>query len=70
MTQKQRKWITINEAMEITGVCRRTIYNWMINYKIEVRRTPSGQPRLNREQLLTNNSNTKNWINRENLGHE
>lgn len=52
MEKKQRKYITFNEAMEITGVSRRTIYNWITNYNIEVKRTPSGNPRINRLELL------------------
>ncbi len=67
--EKQRKYITFNEAMEITGVTRRTIYNWISNYNIEVRRTPSGNPRLNVSQLLNNvNKNKNRSVMKDNLG--
>lgn len=37
---------SVNQACEIVGVSRRTLYNWMAKGLVEVRRTPSGTPRI------------------------
>jgi excisionase family DNA binding protein len=47
-----RKTVNVNQACEIAGVSRRTIYNWMWAKKLDVLRTPGGSPRLYVDQLL------------------
>lgn len=37
---------SVNQAMVMTGVSRRTLYNWMAKGLIQVRRAPSGTPRI------------------------
>lgn len=44
---------TIQRAMKITGVSRRTIYNWMTQKRIRVLYTAGGAPRLYVSDLLT-----------------
>ena len=34
--------VHINEAADIAGVCRRTIYNWIAAKRVQVRYLPSG----------------------------
>ena len=42
----ERKTISINKAMELVGVSRRTIYNWITSRKVEYRRTAGGSVRI------------------------
>jgi hypothetical protein len=53
---KNRKYITINEAVEICGVTRRTIYNWLTEGFLDYGRTPSGSIRIDKICLI-NKSN-------------
>jgi len=38
--------VSIDRAAELTGVCRRTIYHWMEQGRIEFIRTAGGSPRI------------------------
>lgn len=51
--KRERRYITINEAAEICGVHRRTIYNWIEQgFLGDIVRTPSGNPRIDKLVLL------------------
>lgn len=52
-----RESVTIFQAMDIVGVSRRTIYNWMQSGKIETYRTAGGRIRIIRESLWRRGSN-------------
>ena len=45
--------VTINQAMNIDGVSRRTIYNWINNNKIDYCRTASGSIRIVKDTLFS-----------------
>lgn len=45
------RWLTVNEAAALVHVSRRTLYNWMAEGKLEVRRTASGAPRVRESSL-------------------
>ncbi len=47
----RRPTVSINQAAKLTGVSRRTVYNWMLRGLIEWRRTPSGSPRIFEDTL-------------------
>jgi predicted DNA-binding transcriptional regulator AlpA len=52
--KKERRYVSINEAAALCGVCRRTIYNWMEQgFLGEMIRTPSGAVRIDKQLLLT-----------------
>jgi len=42
----ERKTVSIIKACEITGVSRRTIYNWLSSGKLEYVRTAGGSVRI------------------------
>lgn len=42
----QRETVTIMKACEMTGVSRRTIYNWIAANKVEYLRTAGGSIRI------------------------
>ena len=42
----KRPTVSINKAAELTGVKRRTIYNWMHEGKVEYTRTAGGAVRI------------------------
>lgn len=44
MTDQQT--VTVNEACATVGVSRRTIYNWIAQGKVSVRRTAGGSIRI------------------------
>ena len=41
-----RRTVSINKAAELTGVKRRTIYNWMSTDKVDYTRTAGGAVRI------------------------
>ena len=47
-----RGYVNVKQAMEIAGVSRRTIYNWMEQGKLRTVRTPSGRPRIDPASLF------------------
>ena len=44
--EQYEEWVTINGAAELTGVSRRTIYNWIAASKLRTTRTASGSIRI------------------------
>lgn len=48
----KRPRVNVVSACLIAGVSRATLYRWMEQGKIEVVRTPSGQPRILADTLL------------------
>lgn len=46
-----RATVSIMKACEVTGVSRRTIYNWLASGKLEYRRTASGTVRIYEDTL-------------------
>jgi predicted site-specific integrase-resolvase len=52
MMHDGREVVGIARAMEITGVSRRTIYNWMCAQKLTVLRTAGGGPRFYLDELI------------------
>jgi len=46
-----RKTVSIPQACELVGVCRRTIYNWISSGKVQYVRTASGSVRIFEETL-------------------
>lgn len=51
-TTNDRRLVTIQHAMEITGVSRRTIYNWLSHNKLEFMRTAGGGVRIYADTLF------------------
>jgi excisionase family DNA binding protein len=47
-----RSLVSIEEAAEIVGVSRRTIYNWLADRKIEAVRTAGGAIRVYEDTLF------------------
>lgn len=47
-----RKTVTINQAAEIVGVSRRTIYNWLVGGKVSYTRTASNRVRIFADTLF------------------
>src|SRR5262245_861915 len=39
-------WLSVNEACEVAGVSRRTIYNWLGDNRLITRRTAGGSVRI------------------------
>ena len=48
---ERRSVLTIMQACVLTGVSRRTIYNWIDKEKIEIVRTASGNVRIYEDSL-------------------
>lgn len=46
------RWVNINQVMEIAGVSRRTIYNWVALGKLTRYETPMGKARFKRSDLI------------------
>lgn len=46
-----REVVTVNQAMEICGVSRRTVYNWIMEGKVERIYTAGNTPRIYKEDL-------------------
>lgn len=46
-----RRTVSINKAAELTGVKRRTIYNWMSTDKVDYTRTAGGAVRIFEDSL-------------------
>jgi excisionase family DNA binding protein len=46
MSDEAITWKSIKEACVFYGVCRRTIYHWIQDGKVQTRRTPGGQQRI------------------------
>lgn len=40
------QWVNIKQAMEITGVCRRTIHNWIKANRVTWRKTAGNGTRI------------------------
>lgn len=51
ITTGDRRTVNILQAMELVGVSRRTIYNWMASNKIEFVRTAGGNIRIFEDTL-------------------
>lgn len=47
-----RKIVSIQEACELAGVTRRTIYNWMAHNRLECIRTAGGSLRIYADSLF------------------
>lgn len=63
----ERRYVTIDEAAAICGVCRRTIYYWITEGFLGVeKRTPSGSLRIDRTTLISE-SNKRRQNYKENL---
>jgi len=52
MINNKKEIVTINHAMEIAAVSRRTIYNWIAEDKIDYTRTAGGSVRIIRDTLF------------------
>lgn len=48
----RRPKVNVAQAATIASVHRNTIYNWIAAGKVEVVRTPTGQPRIFADTLL------------------
>lgn len=46
------QWLTIDEAAQVCGVHRRTVYRWLREGRLVVVRTPSGRVRIDAACLL------------------
>lgn len=46
------RYVNIDQAAEIAGVCRRTIYNWLKTGRVTFVRTPSGSIRIDPDTLF------------------
>lgn len=55
----KRPTVTIMKACEMTGVSRRTIYNWIGKSKVEYVRTAGGGIRIFQDTLFTSPSNNQ-----------
>jgi excisionase family DNA binding protein len=53
------KWISISDAARVAHVSRRTIYNWLKEGKLEMKRLVSGSPRINEESLWKKNESPR-----------
>lgn len=53
MGDTEEVWLTIQEAMTLAKVSRRTIYHWLAKGKLDTRRTPGGYMRIAQSCLLT-----------------
>ena len=42
----------VAQVMALCGVCRRTVYNWIRQNKVETVRTPTGRIRIYEDSLL------------------
>lgn len=51
MEHDGRELVTINRACELAGICRRTIYTWIAEGKVETIRTASGTIRVYADTL-------------------
>jgi len=58
--------ITINMAMKLVSVTRRTIYNWIYSGKVKVVRVSSGAYRIYKSSLFMENEASQKF--RERLG--
>lgn len=52
MQETPNDTVTIQEAMKLAGVTRRTIYNWMAKDKVRIIRTAGGGVRIYRATLF------------------
>jgi excisionase family DNA binding protein len=52
MIDTSRSMVSIEEAAALTGVSRRTIYNWLADGKIEAVRTAGGAIRVYEDTLF------------------
>lgn len=50
--ERKRPRVNVVSACAIAGVSRRTIYRWAEQGRLEIVRTPSGQPRIYADTLL------------------
>jgi excisionase family DNA binding protein len=48
-----RRTLNLQQARELVGVCRRTIYNWLKAGKVEAVRTAGGSVRIYEDSLFT-----------------
>lgn len=63
----ERRYVTIDEAAAICGVCRRTIYYWMKEgFLLAEKRTPSGSLRIDKTTLISADNKRRQKY-RENL---
>lgn len=46
-----RRTLSVKQAAEAAGACRRTIYNWMRKGKVEFKFTAGGSPRIYEDTL-------------------
>lgn len=64
----ERKYVTINEAADICGVARRTVYNWIAEgFLSPIKRTVSGSVRIDKTLLLIPRPRRQSNVYRENL---
>lgn len=49
---RDKETISINRAVELVGVSRRTIYNWIQTNKVDYIRTAGGSIRIIKETLF------------------
>jgi len=54
LTPNKRATVSIMQAVELTGVSRRTLYNWMNESKVEFIRTAGGSRRIYTDTLFRN----------------
>ena len=54
-----RRVVNIGQAMTLTGVSRRTIYNWLNSGKVEYVRTPGGSVRIFTDTLWNQDEPTR-----------
>lgn len=56
--------LTIDQAADIMGVARRTIYNWIETGKLRYRRTAGGSIRIYRASLFQDDGGSAGAVNR------
>lgn len=49
------RWLTIEQALVVAGVTRRTIYNWMKEGRLRTKRTAGGSTRILEASLWRSN---------------
>lgn len=54
----ERQTLSVMQACEVVGVCRRTIYNWIQRGKLEYMRTAGGSIRIFADTLWRNGDNS------------
>lgn len=59
------RWVSIDEAAKIVGVCRRTIYNWIEQGLLQTRKIASGRQRIKVSSLWRTEDGKTDWYRKE-----